>query len=270
MERSPGLGKERPDSNFFRSAWYIEYFFKTFWTKISIFHPTQRVRDRILLARWGDFGQQGAFRLRDADSLSKQIPKTSVFPCCQVYDITNWHILHPGGSSLLLKYAGRDATAASSLPAGRGGIGITVIAGRKNNNSIQISTPFSDAGPKTFHWWCFSATHLIVSCTDFEGSWERVETDGSVEAARTQPMGGSIGRLIETTIDFIWECSSVTSARGLGLIARWFTLFNNLNWNNELMSPRIWSGSHQSISKCNQGSTLSMAPMCGFDSAASF
>ena len=33
----------------------------------------------------------------------------------QVYDITNWHILHPGGSSLLLKYGGRDATQASSL-----------------------------------------------------------------------------------------------------------------------------------------------------------
>jgi len=31
----------------------------------------------------------------------------------KVYDITNWHILHPGGSSLLLKYGGRDATQAS-------------------------------------------------------------------------------------------------------------------------------------------------------------
>ncbi|CAK9114686.1 Dynein heavy chain-like protein PF11_0240 [Durusdinium trenchii] len=31
----------------------------------------------------------------------------------KVYDITNWHAFHPGGSSLLLKYGGKDATEAS-------------------------------------------------------------------------------------------------------------------------------------------------------------
>ena len=27
-----------------------------------------------------------------------------------VYDVTNWHLDHPGGSELLLEYAGKDAT----------------------------------------------------------------------------------------------------------------------------------------------------------------
>ena len=33
----------------------------------------------------------------------------------QVYDVTHWHAFHPGGSTVLLKYGGRDATTASRL-----------------------------------------------------------------------------------------------------------------------------------------------------------
>ena len=37
-------------------------------------------------------------------------------PVAEVYNVTHWHAFHPGGSTVLLKYGGKDATKARASP----------------------------------------------------------------------------------------------------------------------------------------------------------